>query len=405
MASVRKRDPKDPASPWVCEYTDEAGKRRRYTPKTGLKKDADAFRRKVEGELERGEHVAASETATVATACRDWIDDCERRARRRDGLTLGSWKMYDSQAKTILGSDIAGVLLSELDTRRMQQFVDGLAERYSPKTINHIAMGLKLVLDYAVERRWLPRNLMRDKERSRRIRLPAVERTTAIPPKAVLLTILRRVGERFGKETAHAALVRAALVNLVLHAGFRPGEVSGLKWEHVDLDRGVLRVRHSYGRYDGLKGPKSKAGLREVALVDPIRDALKALRDSAAEGRTSSAGTVFTSRTGRVINGNNLVTTYWTGYMRNLGLMKPTNAKGEERPLYRLYDLRHAAASLRIERGLSVLHIKTFMGHAKVNTTIDVYGHLFPEDETMKRAAADIAASLDPALNATIASV
>lgn len=36
MASIRKLKKDDPNSPWVVEYTDHTGKRRRATPKTGL---------------------------------------------------------------------------------------------------------------------------------------------------------------------------------------------------------------------------------------------------------------------------------------------------------------------------------------------------------------------------------
>lgn len=81
MASVRKRDPKDPNSPWVCEYTDAVGKRHRITPKTGLKKDADAARRRIEAEIERGEHVAVSEDRTVGQLCEEYLRHIEDRWR------------------------------------------------------------------------------------------------------------------------------------------------------------------------------------------------------------------------------------------------------------------------------------------------------------------------------------
>ena len=79
-----------PDSPWVCEYTDAAGRRRRKTPKTGLKKDADAIRSRVESELEQGQHIPHSEAVTVAALCDAFLKFQDQRlARERSALTEG----------------------------------------------------------------------------------------------------------------------------------------------------------------------------------------------------------------------------------------------------------------------------------------------------------------------------
>jgi integrase len=46
----------------------------------------------------------------------------------------------------------------------------------------------------------------------------------------------------------------------------------------------------------------------------------------------------------------------------------------------RLYDLRHTAASLMIREGASVKAVQRQLGHATASITLDVYGHLFPEE-------------------------
>lgn len=40
------------------------------------------------------------------------------------------------------------------------------------------------------------------------------------------------------------------------------------------------------------------------------------------------------------------------------------------------------------------MNLKSVMGHSKVATTYDVYGHLFPEDSRIKEAANAIASDL-----------
>jgi integrase len=46
----------------------------------------------------------------------------------------------------------------------------------------------------------------------------------------------------------------------------------------------------------------------------------------------------------------------------------------------RLYDLRHTAASLMIREGASVKAVQKQLGHATASITLDVYGHLFPDE-------------------------
>jgi len=53
------------------------------------------------------------------------------------------------------------------------------------------------------------------------------------------------------------------------------------------------------------------------------------------------------------------------------------------------HDLRHYYASLLIRAGASVKVVQTRLGHASAKTTLDTYGHLFPDEEDRTRAAVD----------------
>ncbi len=48
---------------------------------------------------------------------------------------------------------------------------------------------------------------------------------------------------------------------------------------------------------------------------------------------------------------------------------------------YSLHALRHAAAALWIEQGLSPKRIQSLMGHASIQQTFDQYGYLFESDD------------------------
>lgn len=53
-------------------------------------------------------------------------------------------------------------------------------------------------------------------------------------------------------------------------------------------------------------------------------------------------------------------------------------SKDENLKVIRLHDLRHSLVALLIDHGEEYHTIKKRLGHASIRTTIDVYGHLFP---------------------------
>ena len=64
-----------------------------------------------------------------------------------------------------------------------------------------------------------------------------------------------------------------------------------------------------------------------------------------------------------------------------------------ERPS--IHDLRHTAASL-IAAGQDIYAVSRILGHEKVSTTVDIYGHLRPgaQDEALSALGAALAAAL-----------
>ena len=53
------------------------------------------------------------------------------------------------------------------------------------------------------------------------------------------------------------------------------------------------------------------------------------------------------------------------------------------------HDLRHYFASVLIRSGASVKVVQARLGHSSAKTTLDVYGHLFADEEDRTRAAID----------------
>lgn len=57
---------------------------------------------------------------------------------------------------------------------------------------------------------------------------------------------------------------------------------------------------------------------------------------------------------------------------------------------FRFHDLRHYFASMLIASGLDVKVVQARLQHASAKTTLDTYGHLWPDTDDSTRAAIEV---------------
>jgi integrase len=163
-------------------------------------------------------------------------------------------------------------------------------------------------------------------------------------------------------------------LGLMLLSGLRPGEMLGLRWEDIDFDAEALRVRRSVTRVGSawlLGAPKSKAGLRVVALPSLALDML--LRLPRGEGFVFWAG-------------DNPPTT------RSLSRVMARLCQRAGVPRRPPHYLRHCHASLLVHLGADIKTAQRRLGHATAAMTLDVYSHSLGAGERQ------LAAQLDRAL-------
>lgn len=60
-------------------------------------------------------------------------------------------------------------------------------------------------------------------------------------------------------------------------------------------------------------------------------------------------------------------------------IKKMADAAGVEQ--IRVHDLRHSHASMLIDMGIDILEISRRLGHESAKTTMDTYGHLYPDKD------------------------
>jgi integrase len=162
------------------------------------------------------------------------------------------------------------------------------------------------------------------------------------------------------------------------------GELLGLMWEDVDLERGVLRLRRALVREGGktalgdLKTPKSR---RSVRLTRAAAEALRGHLERQLEEmeRLGSlyqpGGLVFATETGTLINPSNLRNRSFKPLLKRVGL-----------PDICFHDLRHTCATLLLSQGTHPKLVQELLGHATIAMTLDTYSHFLPSmgDQTVR---------------------
>ena len=120
-----------------------------------------------------------------------------------------------------------------------------------------------------------------------------------------------------------------ALFLLAVHTGMREGELLGLTWDDVDLERGVLRLRRALVRQGGkimlgdLKTAKSR---RQVRLTSAAAGTLRAhlgrqLEEMERMGSLyQPGGLVFATESGTLINPSNLRNRSFKPLLKRAGL-------------------------------------------------------------------------------------
>jgi integrase len=132
------------------------------------------------------------------------------------------------------------------------------------------------------------------------------------------------------------------------------------------------QVRHFKGSSYVFLKPKSKSGIRPIALGNKAlnvllkhREEQKIARDAAGDD-WKELDLIFSSSVGTPYTASNL----------RRAFRKVLEASGL--PKIRFHDLRHTAASLMLNHGVPILVVSKRLGHSKVSFTLDVYGHLIP---------------------------
>jgi len=244
-------------------------------------------------------------------------------------------------------------VVAEIDRASIDRLVFLLSTKYAPRTVRKsmliLRMMLNLSMDYGVIEE-LPYG------RSR-LRLPKIERKRFDP-----LT-----DEEVRRLLDNAPDGWRTFFHVALWTGMRRGELAGLDWSSVSLDRKEITVKEQLqgGKIVPLK---TSASYRVIPIPDLLVEQL------APPCRPE--GLVFTDSKGRPINQSSWNANVWKKTVKAAKLEHLT-----------LHDLRHQYASQLLRQKASIVFVSRVLGHESPAVTLAVYSHLV-QDETAEAMSA-----------------
>jgi integrase len=249
-----------------------------------------------------------------------------------------------------------------LTAARLQQFcTEKIDAGCSARTVELSHLNISQALDQAVALGWVSRNVA----------------DVVKPPRGKPKEM-----DTWGVEDSMRFLAVAAQSTygpvwlLALTKGLRKGELLGVRWQDIDLERGILRVRQTVGSLRGkvvIRGTKTPKSRRDVDLWGGVLAALRAHKVRQNERRLEMGSSwqegydlVFTCENGGPIHPDNLDRDY-DRWVKKAGVKR-----------IRIHDLRHTYATLALANGENPKVVSETLGHADIAITLRVYTHVLP---------------------------
>ena len=187
-----------------------------------------------------------------------------------------------------------------------------------------------------------------------------------------------------------------SIFTVLLGTGCRIGEVVGLRWSDIDMEKRTIDINHSMTYYprrtDTYKCefkvslPKTEAGTRILPMMQPVYEALQSEYERQKEDGFCTAvvdgmsGFIFSNRFGMIHNPA-AINRAIRRIIEAHNAEEIIKAKKEKRepviiPHFSCHHLRHTFCSRFCENETNIKIIQEIMGHASIETTMDIYAEV-----------------------------
>lgn len=357
-------------------YTDRKGKRHTVTANT------------LEELRQREEQIARDKSDGIrAEALYVTLNDMfELWCRLKRGLKGNTYQNYCYMYKTFVAPEIGKYRVASLKKSDLKAFYNSLADEKYLKiaTIDNIHTVLHQVLAVAVEdgyiRTNISDNLLKELKQSHNMGSEH-RRALTVPEQDLFMDFLKRENTQYH----HWYPIFSVMIN----TGMRVGEITGLRWEDIDLAAGMIEVNHTLvyynhaenGCYFSIHTPKTKAGNRTIPMLEEVKEAFLMEKryqefnnlkcNVTVDGYTDF---IFINRFGNVQHQGTLN----KALRRIIRDCNDEQLAGNEKtstllPRFSCHSLRHTFTTRLVEAGVNLKVVQDTLGHKDFSTTMDIY--------------------------------
>ncbi|MDR7074148.1 tyrosine-type recombinase/integrase [Fictibacillus barbaricus] len=288
---------------------------------------------------------------------------------KKNSIGTQSVVVYENCLRKRIKPKLGHITLSKLSSIHIQSFIDNLYdEGLSSCTIKKYFEIIRNSLEHAVDFSLINKNV------AVKVKLPKTNNSEM---------------KVWNNEEVNQFLKVAKgdfcyiVFKLALATGLRQGEILGLRWKDVDLEKGSLYIKQTLS-HDGKsfkQGAKTKSSKR---TVDLSKSAIKALKEHnlLIEKEKETLGPIYQdfdlvacTHHGSPHNASNIR----RSFNRLIKLAKV--------PKIRFHDLRHTHATLLLSKGVNIKVISERLGHSNIKVTLDTYSHVLPtmQEEAVRK--------------------
>ena len=318
------------------------------------KSEALDYERDVLVQQTNGVFVKVGDRTSIANAKEAYVAYLER---RYEAGTIKSKEYKGSVNKITIMSELVDLNknVNEIDVLDLEKLVEKLAEGRSYKTVKNYLITLSNFFKFSMKMKWASANPVREL-----ILNDLVKNEVNFED-----NLAKKISDNNINAVLDAAEDEVSKLAILLSTstGLRAGEQRALTWGDIDFEKNKLSVNKSADENNQIKGPKTKAGVRDIPLRLELKEALQVWKMKS--NFSTDNDLVFSTAQGTVLGPN---------YFMRQVLIPAQKASGIDS--FRWHDLRHYFASKLLQNFQDeVWTVTTIMGHADINTTHKIYSH------------------------------
>jgi integrase len=268
-------------------------------------------------------------------------------------------------------------IITDITADRIEDFIEakrapGGSARFPGKPLSDASLRtglltLRLIFQRAVRTKLLPDNPIKEVEWRGTPRIEHVDPFTG-PELRGILSTAQELDPDFG-----------TMLRLWVQSGMRAGEVSGLRWRDLDLERGIALVQRTWSRER--LGPTKTGHVRTVSVLHPVAEETRDwLPGTTAEAR--SLIPALRRLTVRALDPETFVFGHDGRPRSSMELHRAWRrvfTAGKVR--YRSPEqLRHTFASTMLSRNAPLLYVQQQGGWQSAGVLLRVYARWMPQD-------------------------